>query len=496
MIAMLTPASPSPAQSTFVQVLPSEPSSLDPAKTLRVHDDQVMWPMYDALTLMSADGTTMLPALAERWSRSEDGLTYTFTLRRDVQFHDGSKLTAEAVKASYERQYLRGSPYYTATPPNAYEKVLAGFVKEVTVLGSHVVAIKTHYARPTQFAIVKIVSLQALDRHKGDLSRSPVGSGPFKLEKWEGSEVILAPFAQSWHGKPRLDFLRFTVQADDAEQLTRLSSGQSHLFTHVPPDHFEQLRSNPNVVLVRYGGLNVMFLGMNLEQPALRDRRVREAIVRAIDRERIATVLGRGAMIAAKGPLPPACAGFEPSASQPAYDPEHARGLLREAGKATGFRLRLLYFSPLEIWSEIVHAVQADLQKVGITLELMRTASWNDFYAERKKGSHDLYFRHWTISAPEPERILFPLFHSESQDNFSHLNNARIDKLLVDARQPMDDPRRLQLHREATRLVIAEMPAIFLVHRIGVAGVNSRVKGLTLNLYGHPQDKLATVKIE
>jgi len=110
--------------------------------------------LYDALTQLSADGMHMLPALAERWETSADGLTYTFTLRKNVRFHDGSLLEAEAVKASYERQYLPSSPFYTPTPVNAYERVLSGWVKEVRVLDSLTVAITTHYARPHQFALV------------------------------------------------------------------------------------------------------------------------------------------------------------------------------------------------------------------------------------------------------------------------------------------------------------------------------------------------------
>src|SRR5512134_2325927 len=143
------------AERTFVQQFPSQPVSLDPAKSNNIQDDQVMWLLYDALTQLSADGTQMLPALAERWKTSADGLTYTFTLRKNVRFHDGSLMDAEAVKASYERQYLRTSPFYAATPPNAYERVLSGLVKEVRILDPLTVAITTQYARPAQFAIVK-----------------------------------------------------------------------------------------------------------------------------------------------------------------------------------------------------------------------------------------------------------------------------------------------------------------------------------------------------
>jgi peptide/nickel transport system substrate-binding protein len=482
------------AERTFIQDSPSPPVSLDPAKSNHIQDDQVMWLLYDALTQLSADGSRMLPALAERWVASADGLTYKFTLRKDVRFHDGSPLDAKAVKASYERQYLKDSPFYTTTPLNAYEGVLSGLIKEVRVLNPFTVAITMKYSRPQQFALVKIVSPKALREQKGDLSRTPVGTGPFRLERWDENSVALAPFARSWHGRPRLDGVRFIKQASNVEAVERLLAGELDLLLNVPPDSFEQLQASSRANLVKYGGLNTMFLGMVLDRPALTDRRTREAVIRAVDRERLAAVLGRGAMIAAKGPLPPNCAGFDPAVSQPAFDPERARALLKEAG-ASGLRLRLLYFSPIELWSEIVLSVSADLEKVGITLDLLRAQSWNEFYAERKKNDHDLYLYNWSISTPDPERLIFPLFQSQSQDNFSHYASPRLDKLLTDVRQPMEEPHRLRLFGEATLLIVTDLPALFLVHRIGMAGVNSRVKGLALNLYGLPQDKLANVEI-
>ncbi|RPJ52896.1 MAG: hypothetical protein EHM24_33610, partial [Acidobacteria bacterium] len=286
---VLAPAAP--AGQEFVHWLASAPTSLDPAKSGHIQDDQIMWLLYDALTQLSPDGKQMLPALAERWQASADGLTYTFSLRKNVHFHDGTLLDADAVRISYERQYLRGSPQYSPAPPNAYETVLSGFIKELRVLDRHRVAITTRYARPHQFALVKIVSPQALAGHAGDLSRTPVGTGPFQLERWEAGQVTLVPFARTWHGRARLHLVRFTATSNNDEAMERLGAGEIDLLHNVPPDFFEELRGNPRIALRKYGGLNTMFLGMQMDRPGLRDQRVREAIVRAVNRERMAAVL-------------------------------------------------------------------------------------------------------------------------------------------------------------------------------------------------------------
>jgi len=489
-------ARPAPAADrAFIQRLSSEPISLDPAKSNRIQDDQVMWLLYDALTQLSADGTTMEPALAERWEQSADGLTYTFTLRKNVRFHDGSVLDAQAVKVSYERQFLPGSPFYSASPPNAYERVLAGLVKEIQVRDPLTVAITLSYPRPSQFALVKIVSPQALARHGLHLTRTPVGTGPFRLERWESDRIVLAPFADSWRGRPRLDGVTFAIVPDTQIAVDRLEAGEFDLVPEVSPQLFERLAANPLLRLVKVGGLNLRFLGMQMGRPALQDRRVCEAIARAVDRERLATYLGRGAMLPARAPLPPASLGYDPQIRQPAHDLRRAQALLHEAGAGTGLTLKLLFNASLEPWVEVAQAIRSDLRKAGIAVELVGTPDWKTFHDERRKGDHDLYLYGWSVSTPDPERFLFPLFQSRSLDNFGHFANAKVDDLLAQARQPMEDARRLRLYREVTRLIVGEVPAVFLFHQITFAAQHARVAGLTLNLYGNPQDKLVNVEI-
>jgi len=200
-------------------------------------------------------------------------------------------------------------------------------------------------------------------------------------------------------------------------------------------------------------------------------------------------------MIPARGPLPPASLGYDPQIHQTAFDPGRARALLQEAGAASGVTLRLLYNASLEDWSEVVQAVRSDLRKVGIGVELVGAADWKSFHEERRKGEHDLYLYGWFVSTPDPERFLFPLFYSQSPDNFGRFSNVKVDELLTQARQPMEDIRRLRLYRDATRLIVGEMPAVFLFHQISIAAYHTRVTGLTLNLYGLPQDKLVNVDI-
>jgi dipeptide transport system substrate-binding protein len=342
---------------------------------------------------------------------------------------------------------------------------------------------------------VNIVSPRALTRYGGHLARTPVGTGPFRLERWEADRIILTPFADSWRGRPRMSHATFIVIPDSQVAMERWEAGEFDLMSTVPPNFLERSAADPNVRLVKVGGLNLRFLGMQMDRTALKDRRVREAVVRAVDLERLATYSGRGTLLPARGPLPPSTRGYDPDIRQPASSPERARALLDEAGVASGLTLRLLYNGSLEYWSEAVQAIRSDLRKVGVGVDLVGVADWKLFHEERRKGTHDLYLYGWAVSTPDPERFLFPLYHSKSADNFGRYGNAKVDDLLEQARQPMDDARRLGLYRDATRLIVADIPALFLFHQIQFAAHHARVGGLTLNLYGWPQDKLTTVEL-
>jgi len=157
--------------------------------------------------------------------------------------------------------------------------------------------------------------------------------------------------------------------------------------------------------------------------------------------------------------------------------------------------LRLLYNASLEYWSEAVQAIRSDLRKVGVNVELLGVADWQKYHEERKKGAYDLYIYGWTVSTPDPERFLLPLYQSHSPDNYGRYANPKVDDMLTQARQPMEDTRRLRLYREIARLIVADVPAVFLFHQVTFAAHHARIAGLVLDLYGRPQDKLTAVEI-
>lgn len=483
---------------TFVYGLPANPESLDPAKTNQVFADHVIWHLYDALTILTKDAQEMRPALAESWEVGADGLIYTFRLRKGVRFHDGTPVDAEAVKASYERHYVRTSPYYSSEPRNAYETVLRGLIKEIRVIDPMTIAITLAYPRPRQFAIVKIVSPTAVARLGSGFGRHPVGTGPFKLLAWkDDAEVILGRNNEYWGGPPPVDRLEFRIIPNSDRMIEALLQGQIHFVPEVDPKYFERVGFSQTTKLHPVTGLNFYYLGFYTDRPPFNDPRLREAVIRAVDVKRAVQFLGRGGAIPAVNPLPPGSESHDPDLLQPGYDPGRARQLLREARVPKDLTPTLLYAAPLSFYAELMHSVQDSLRRVGLNVRLHEVKTWRDLVQEAKKEVGDMFFLGFTVSTPNPERFLYPLFHSKEagQNNLTRYHNPRVDELLDRARQPMEHSQRLKLYREAQRLIVADMPMLFLFHLVKTAGINARVTGLDLNLYSFPADKLVGVDL-
>jgi len=494
----LSVAPPAAEGKTLVYGLPANPESLDPAKTNHVFADHVNWHLYDALTVLTKDAREMKPALAESWEVGADGLTYTFHLRKGVRFHDGTPVTAEAVKISYERQYLATSPHYSSDPRNAYESVLKGLIKDIRVVDPMTVVIALTFPRPQQFAIVKIVSPTAAARSGKGFGRQPVGTGPFKFLSWkEDVEVVLARNDDYWGGPPRIERLEFRTIPNSDRMIEALMQGQIHFVPEVDPKYFERIRFSQTTTPHPVIGLNFYYLGFYTDRLPFNDPRLREAVIRAIDAKRAVQILGRGAAIPAINPLPPGSEGYDPELMQPSYDPARARQLLREARVPKDLTLTLVYAAPLSFYAELMHSVQDSLRKVGLNVRLREAKTWRDLVEEAKNGVGEMFFLGFTVSTPDPDRFLYPLFHSKeaAQNNLTRYSNPKVDELLDKARRPMESAQRLKLYQEAQRLIVADMPMLFMFHLVKTAGIDGRVAGLELNLYSFPADKLVGVSL-
>ena len=492
-LSLLAAASAAAADRVFTYALEGPPESLDFAKTSTERAIRVAWLLCDALVNVSKDGQKLEPGLAESWKVSPDGLSVTMKLRAGVQFHDATPLDAAAVKASLERQFLPSHPLYTAEPKNVQEQVLAELIDDIRVMDRQTLGLKLKYPGLHYLSQSEIVSPTALRKLGKGFGRTPVCSGPFKFESWTKDQIALSANDQYWGGRPQIDRVVFRFIAEGKAVVDALLKGEVDFVARLPdPVWFERLRESPRIKSIPFPGLNLYYLGFYTERPPFDNPSVRRAVAHAINTQRAALFLGRGVAVPAKGSLPPGVRGHDPEVSQAAYDPQAARELLARNGQTAIPTVRVVHNSALTFTAEIAGAIQSDLRRIGINVELLGKPGWPEVVAAVRKREGDMFLYSWNVRAPYPERFLLPLFHSRSAGttNLTHYRSAVLDKAVDEALRLPEGPAQNRLLSQAQRVIVDEAPMVFLYHAIRVAAYADRVQGLELNLGLLPHDKL------
>jgi len=486
------------ATKTFVYHLNGEPDFLDPIKSTTVRSDHVYWFILEALVVLSKDGKGVEPGLAERWDVGADRLTYTFHLRKGVQFHDGTPFNAESVKISIERIFNSSSPYYTTEPKNSFERFYAELIHGVKVVDDFTVEVKLRNPDFLRFASLYIVSPSALKKMGKDFVKHPIGTGPFTFETWSKGEIVLSANPHYWRGRPGVEKVIYRIIPNASDAVEGLLKGEIDYNWNIEPQYYERISESPHLRLFPVSALNTYYLGFYTHKGFSRVAAARRAMAHAINVPRMVLFLGRGGALPAHGLIPPSAAGYRSDIRQPEYDIARAREILRRGGLEKGGPLTLLYTDSVTFVSEVAHAIQSDLRKVGIEVTLKGYPEWRDVVESVRRQEGDMFIYNWSVAAPDPGRFLYPLFHSEAigRTNFFSYANPEVDRLLSEARKPMEESKRLRLLQEAERIIVRDVPAVFLFHQVRMAAANKRVKNLEINIYSRPQDKFLTVDLE
>lgn len=498
-LILLAAASPvAAADKTFTYALEGAPESLDFAKTSTERAIRVAWLLCDALVNVSKDGQRLEPGLAESWKFSPDGLSAVMKLRAGVVFHDGTPLDAAAVKASLERQFRPPHPLYTAEPKNVQEQALSELIEDIGAVDRLTLALKLKHPGLHYLSQSEIVSPTALLTRGKAFARNPVCTGPFKFDSWSADQLVLVANDQYWAGRPQVDRVVFRFIAEGKAVVDALLKGEVDFVARLPdPVWFERLRESPRIKWVPFPGLNLYYLGFYTERPPFDNAMVRRAVAHAINVPRAALFLGRGVAVPAKGSLPPGVRGHDPEVNQGPYDPQAAKELLNKSGQAAIPTVKVIHNSALTFTAEVAGAIQSDLRRIGIQVELLGKPGWPEVVAAVRRREGDMFLYSWNVRAPYPERFLFPLFHSRSAEttNLTNYRSPALDRLLEDALRIPEGPVQSRMLSQVQRMIVEDAPMVFLYHAIRVAAYADRVQGLELNLGLLPHDKLVKVDL-
>ena len=425
-----------------------------------------------------------IPILAT-W-RNPDPLTWEFTLRKGVKFHDGSELTAEDVEFSLERPLtITGSPGGFAT----YVKPIVA--KEI--VDRYTIRLKTatpHGAVPQDLAEVMIVSKKIAQRATSadfDSGKAAIGTGPYKLAGFaRGSRIELARFDQYWGGKTPWDKVTLTILPSDPVRTAALLSGDLDAIENVPTADLARLKKNPALRLAQAVSWRTIFLhvdqardrppgvlsksGKPLATNPLKDPRVRQALSKAINRQAIAERVMEGLSMPAANVVSPSMFGHNPAVKPDAYDPEGAKKLLAEAGYPDGFALTIGTPNNRYINDEQVAQTVAQLwSRIGIATKVEALPLAVYFGKARNKEFGVALLGWGSLAADMALRSLVATANPEKGYgawNWGGHSNPKLDQMIERSLATVDPVKREAAAREAAAFAASETAIIPLHYQI------------------------------
>ena len=469
---------PPPVSDVITVAVLSSPNNLDPRIGSDETSQRVHQLVFDYLLALD-DQLRVTGGLATHWEQP-DPLTYVVHLRQGVRFHDGHELTAEDVVHTF-RSLI--DPAFISPRKGAYR-----MLDRVEAVGAYTV--RFTLKEPFGSFPIQLVMPVVPKGSGAELRDKPIGTGPYKFVSFAVDDhVTLEAFPGYFRGAPENSGVVLKVIPDEIMRALELRKGTVDVVVNdLSPDVVHQLEEEKAVRIAEAPGTDYAYVGINMRDAVLKDRRVRHALGYAIDRQAIVDHLRRGLARPAVGVLPPASWAFEGDVFQFTHDPGKAMALLEAAGyrdpdgNGPEPRLRLsLKVSTNEFIRLQAAVIQQDLKRVGIELDV-RSYEFATLYADVLKGNFQLYTLQW-VGVSDPD-MLRRVFHSKQMPpngfNRGYYENPEVDRLIDAAMAAESDDERRQLYGDAQRVVAEDAPYISLWYKTNVAVSRTNIEGVTL----------------
>jgi oligopeptide transport system substrate-binding protein len=461
---------------TYRRALANNPATLDPAFVSDIYSRTVVRQIVDGLVQFDAH-LNPIPAIAEFWEASRDGLTWTFTLRRGVKFHHGREVTAEDFIYSFTRLLDSKKPspsseyFRRIQGANEFMEGRAASVRGLKAMDRYTLQIVLEEPFAPSLTVLGLANAAVVPREEverlGDtFARTPVGTGPFKFVRWaSGKEIVLEANQDHYEGRPFLDSIVFKVGGTFEEAFAQFLAGNLEE-AMIPSGKTEEVENDPRYrqyQLLRRPMLGLLYIGFNTQIKPFDDKRVRQAFNYAVNKEAIVREITKMGSLPATGTLPPGMPGHDPDLRGYYYNPVKAKQLLAEAGYPNGTGFPVVHFwtvSKAESTKAEMAAYQEYLAELGVKMEIHFAPEWRGYDTMLRQGKFPMFRVAWYADIPDPDNFFFPLFHSAGQPNYMFYRNPRVDQLLEKAREETDYAQRVKLYREAERSVMEDAPWI------------------------------------
>ncbi|GIW11735.1 MAG: ABC transporter substrate-binding protein [Dehalococcoidia bacterium] len=476
---------------TIIYGSPIDPLTLDAHAVGDNYTRRVAYAIYDPLVRESPDKTEILPALAEKWEQSSDGMSWVLSLRKGVKFHDGTPFNAQAAKFNLDRQIDPNHPNNKDGNWLFYRLFLTP-IASVDILDEYTIRLnlKQRYAPLMNYLTTNpsyMISPKALQELGKGVADRPVGTGPFRFVSWQkGQQVTLERNPEYWGQTAYADQLIVRAIPDAQGRLLALQTGQINFTVDLPPDSIDLVRGDSRLRVMQRVSRQHWALQLNQKFAPFTDQRVRHAVSLALDRTALTRDVLRNTGVPARGPFSQAF-GEWVAPDLPAMDnePDRARQLLRQAGYDT-LEVRFLIPSGgtgMQQPVPMAEFIQGKLAAVGIrvTLDVQEFAA----YVQRwNSGDYQMSARGISSVTFDPDNYLNSLFNSINQPpqglNSAFYKNERFDELANTVRRESDLAIRRQACHEAQRVLMNDMPWVFVDHEIALWYLSTQVNGFVM----------------
>ena len=455
---------------TLVYYETYDPRSLDPALSTDVPTGEMVTLLFDGLTAFDPDGR-LVPGLSDAWTVDRSGRHYVFHLRAGVKFHNGRPLAAHDVVASYARVLDpattggRAWPLLPIAGAQQYAARKAATLAGVRALGDTAVAIDLTepLAIFPKFLAMPVAAIVP-DPAPGDLAQRPVGTGPWQFAAWQhDDQLVFAKNPAYWGGAALADSLKVRIIPEPLTLAAEFEA-QHVSVIEIPFSETARWQTLHPAWLVRKPALRVVYVALNNRRGALRDVRVRQAINYGVNVGEILHRVYADRGIRARGAIPPILPGGDTTRAGYDYDPARARALLASAGYPGGLDLQLWISATNVPLSRVAEAIQADLARAGVRIEIVARDASSQREAARA-GKADMALLDWWADYPDGDNFLYPLFASASfgpGGNYAFYSDPETDALIAQARGTTDDSARVALYHRIDDRVYRAAPWLYL----------------------------------
>lgn len=444
--------------------------TLDPHMHSQAETMNVLLNVYDPLVDFT-EKFEPVPNLATAWKQI-DPVTWRFTLRKGVTFHNGETFSARAVKYSFDRLVDPNQKAPMGTRLTA--------LKEVRIVDDYTVDIVTKepYA-PLLYIISLYLQIIPPDTVKqmGDtkFGLTGVGTGPYRVKSWaKDQELVLEANPKYWKGAPRVQRVVYRPIPEDSARVAALQTGESDIVASVPPERWKDIQQDKATRISARTG-TMVYMGLDTFHAPFEDVRVRRALNHAIDVDTIISKILLGTADRMNGPFFRTALGYDKSIQPYRYDPALAKKLLTEAGYPNGFETVLAALPAQEGASklmEVAETVAYQLGQLGVKVRIDTLEPATAFQRYRNRD-FKMYFFTWPEN-PEPDRYLYTLFHSQARGYY--YKNAEADRLLDQGRKTFNVAERRKVYEALHRLLFQDAPWVFLYTQKTGFGIRRHVK--------------------